>query len=325
MAISTGINTSLLRVYLIRQLIPRLEQMLQYHKVTKPATLPEGDHSVTARWNVYSNLTGNTTPLTEGTNTEGEVTTITSTGVEATVAEYGQFVKRNQLMKRAMSRQALQEFGEVLAFSQRLTMDNLVMAAASATTNYFVSHETATNTGTVATTDTLYAPDLVWLSTIFKKAYAWKGLDAAEGAYCLIIDPEPAADIMTDVTNTRLSWANIYQNTPEGTRRITEGAVGKIGRMAVFETNINSTAVHTASTTPASASGTVTSYVNYAFADYGVGSLAFEDIQPDVIVTPESTPSISNPYRNLGALAWHMVFVAKLLDSTRVIKVYTAQ
>jgi hypothetical protein len=63
---------------------------------------------------------------------------------------------------------------------------------------------------------------------------------------------------------------------------------------------------------------------NFILAEGGIGAVSIIDADPQIFVNTPSAGDIGNPYRNRNTVAWHVYFATALIDSNRVIKVYSA-
>ena len=320
MAFTTGINTSLLTTYLIRKFIPALEAELQMQKFTTPAVIPEGEGKI-GRFNVFSNPPGSSASLTEGTTTEHEITTLTTTGTDCTIAEYGEFIKEPQLQRLAAMKTHRDELASRFAYGGGLALDTLVRAQAKLTTTAFY----ASNTAQLGGSTTAAIPGSGSASTIIGAA---KQLRAAsvdgvvvgargftgkaghpDGDFAAIVTPQFEATMITEGTTGRMTWAQAVTNVPGamGQDKVIRGRMGSVYGTACYRTqNYDQTTV------------TSLSDNNYILSDGGIGAVAFGDMKAKVVIN-----DVNSPYKNVDSVAWHAFFGTGLISSARVVRVYS--
>jgi hypothetical protein len=65
---------------------------------------------------------------------------------------------------------------------------------------------------------------------------------------------------------------------------------------------------------------TVTSLAdnNYLLADGGIGAVAFDDMKAKIVIN-----DVNSPYKNVDSIAWHAYFGTGLIDSARVVRMYS--
>ena len=319
MAFNTTINTSLLTTYLIRKFIPALEKDLQMQRFTTKAMVPAGEGKI-ARFNVFSSTAGNITALAEGTVSAGEITTLTTSPTNVTIAEYGEFIKMTRLQDLAAVKGTRDEVANRLGYQAALTIDKLVRNAAKASST--AKH--AGSDGTLATTETLSARDIIResLETLAGGDVAGlRGISGhPDGEYACVIHPEPESDMVSEsaTSTNKLVWSEIVKNVPGsmGQEKLIKGAMGSIYGTACYRSQNIDTALLTS---------TVTAYSNFIFGDGGMGAVALEDMDPVLYVNTPSSGDVGNPYRNFSTIAWHVFFGTSTIDSGRVIRLYSAK
>lgn len=315
----TSFNTSLLTTYLIRKFIPALEKELQLQRFATKAMVPPGEGNQ-GRFNVFSNPIAVTTFIAEGTATAGEVTTLTTAPTNCTIREYGQFIKMTRLGDLAMVKGSRDEVANRMAYSAALTIDTLVRTRAMESTNQLL----ANGASTLAATDTLSARDIVTAGIGTLAANDAAGLRGVaghpEGEFAAVIHPEPETDMVTEAatTSNKLVWSEVVKHVPGamGQEKAIKGAMGSVYGTACYRSQNITTAVLT---------NTITAYANLVFAEGGVGCVALEDMDPVIYVNTPSSGDVGNPYRNFSTIAWHIFYGDALIDSTRVVKLYSAQ
>ena len=318
---STGApNTSLLTTYLIKKFIPALESELQFQKFTTKASIPAGMGN-TARWNVFNSPAGLVTPLVEGTTTGNVITTLTTTGTDATIAEYGEFIRVTRLMDFTQVSGARAELSERMSYGASLALDSLVKAQAIGGTARYTLDTVAGATATVTTGSApLFngsAAALVHCGAALRiaKARGFKGISGhPDGAFAAILTPTFEQDMVQEATAGRMTWAQAVTQVPGtmGQEKWVNGYMGSVYGTACYRTqNITLTTI------------TVSTENNFLLAEGGIGSMSIIDASPSIYVNMASSGDVGNPYRNQNTIAWHAYFATALIDANRVIRLYS--
>lgn len=308
-----------------RKFIPRLKNKLRLAPYGAKGKLEVRGGAKTLRWNVATDIGTFTTALGETTTTQNEVNTITISSVLMTVSDYGAFIKISDLADSVWTSETRAEFADIFAYSGAKTKDTLLRNVIDDTTNYFVSREVAANTGTVATTDTGIAQDLNYIRSFFDQNDC-DAFDSLKGNYLLVVHGEVEGDMVGDVTTARLSWTPLIQSVESGYDDITNyKGPGALLGVAVLRSNNISQVALTVSTTPASASGTVTAYQCLAVADHGFGVTTLDQSEPRIIMKKPGPTTVSVPLDTYGVLGWKMRMAQQLLDSSRALVYYAAK
>lgn len=319
MAFTTSINTSLLTTYLIKKFIPSLEAELQFQKFTTPAVIPEGNGKI-GRFNVFSNPPGTSTPLTEGSTSGNEITTLTTTGTDCTIAEYGEFIKEPQLQNLAAQKGTRDELAMRFAYGGALALDTLVRAQAKLSTTAFYC--TAVPLGG---TTTASIPTSGYFSSVIGAA---KQLRAAsvdgvvvgargftgraghpDGDFAGIVTPQFEATMITEGTTGRITWQNAVVNV-QGAMGQEKAIRGKMG--GAYGTTLYRTQNYDQTTVTSLADN------NYILSDGGIGAVAFGDMKASIVIN-----DVNSPYKNVDSIAWHAYFGTGLISSARVVRMYS--
>lgn len=307
-----------------RKFIPRLKNKLRFAPFAASGKLEVRGGYKTMKWNIMTDIGVFTTALDETTTTQNEVATITVSSILMTVADYGAFMKISDLADSVWTPETRSEAADIFSFSAAKTDDTLLRNVGYNTTNYFISREVAKNVGTVATTDTAIAQDLNYLRAIFD-ASDCDGFDSLNGNYLLVIPGKVEADMVADVTTTRLSWSPLIQYTDKQVDKIFQykGPGVLLGMAVQRSNNLNQVAL-TVSSTPASASGTVTAWQCLALANYGIGKTTLDQADPRIIMKRPGPSTVSVPLDTYGTIGWKMRKAMALLDSLRATSYYAA-
>lgn len=326
MAVLTTNPADVLIEKLRREFVPFLREELCFADYATPGQQPKGGGSYSLRWCLFTQITQDETGgLTEGSASDGEITTLSVTTVTTTVSEYGAWVSISSLADLAMTPETRSQYAEGLAEHGARTLDSLLRNVADNTTTTFVAQETATGTGTLATTDSAIGQDLAILSGRFNQNDAKRF--PSTGMFVCIVHGAVEQEIVTDVTTTRLSWSEVNKHVPgiDGQSKIIKGSAGAIYGMMLVRNNNITTAVLT---------NTVTAYVNIALAQHAIGRTSFDGMTPSgapkgvkgpALIAKQSGPQdTSNALNMFATLGWKFNSGQALLDNARAIRYWTA-
>lgn len=322
-----------LTTWINKKFVSDLEFDLQYQKFTEKAIIPDGGGNI-GRFVTFSPpllLTGyalGTAALTEGnTGSEHEITSITTAGIELTIAEFGEWYRLGKLASVAEASGTAQKIQKRMNDGAALGIDGCVLGnnaaaqGAIASTNYLhavgVGSASAALGAVVtapATVGRLGATAIIVAHKLLRAALAqgFKGVENhPDGHFAAIISPQAELDLVTEVSTTRVAWSAAVTNVPGrmGQEKWVNGYIGSIYGTAVYVTqNYTTTSL------------TSTVDLNYVLADGGLGAMAFGDMNPQILFN-----DINSPYKNVKSIAWYTLFQAKLISSTRVVKLYSLQ
>ncbi len=308
-----------------RKFVSDLEYKLQLQKFTLNGQLIKGGGANILRFNEFaapgtaaagpntSYSGAGSTSITEGSTTANEITGITITPTEVTVAEYGEFLKMTELYEYAAVSGTRERLRKRLRDGALVSLDSQVRIQALASTNKVFA--TAAQSGGVTTGPS--ALTALGASTIMLgKKTLFSGLATGisdvsghpDGAYAAVLTPTQELDVITEVTTLRVYWNNAVVNTPSNAEKWVDGYMGKIYGVATYTTQNFATAANTGA--PAQ--------IGFIFADGGVGAASFGQMEPQIILN-----DVNSPYKNVNSIAWHAYFAAKLISSTRVVVLYS--
>ena len=322
---SAGAASGLLTTWLNRKFISDLEWSLQFQKFTTKAIIPPGSGKI-GRFNVFvpppagtSYSTSSTTALTETWTTQNEINTITATSTDITIAEYGEFHKTSALAMYAVVPGAREKLRKRLIDGAQVTIDFLTMKQFEQSTNYLYNTAAATGGTTTFSTGSVTALSAAAIMQAKKILFANKvptfsGIAGhPDGKYAAVIGPKGELDIVTETTTGRLTWGQAVTNVggPDAQKRWVDGYVGTIYGVAVYTTqNLTTATAYT---------GSSTGDVSFVCGDGGVGAMAFMDMEPQVVIN-----DVNSPYKNVDSVAWHIFYGTAILDTNRVVKMYSA-
>jgi len=313
-------NTSLLTTYLIKKFIPALEDELQFHKFCTEATIPGGMGKI-ARFNVFNSPAANVTSITEGNTTANEITTLATTGTDATILEYGEFIVVTRLMDYTQVAGARSELSNRMNYGGARSLDSLIRnQAVTTTTARYTLDELAGATATIQTTNDASgsAAAIVHCGGALRgnSARGFSGVSGhPNGAFAAIVAPTFETEMVQEATAGRMTWATAVTQVPGtmGQEKWVNGYMGSVYGTACYRTqNFALTTVSANSMEN-----------NYVLAEGGIGAVSIIDADPSVLVNTASSTDVGNPYRNRNTVAWHSYFATALIDSNRVVRLYS--
>lgn len=328
MAWATSVNTSLLTTYLLKTFIPAVESELQFKKFSMDAELPEGMGNI-ARWNVFNSPAENTTALTEGTTTGNEITSLQQVPTTGTIAEYGEFIVVNSLQKYCEVSGSRKELSDRLAYGAARSIDALLRNQADLTAGaWFCGTGVGGGAETAAGVSATFTPQFMSAAAIIGAAAVLRG-DSCRGFagvnghpnrhFAAILSAKAEQNMVQESTAGRMAWAQAVTNVPgvDGQGKWVNGYMGSVYGTACYRSQNLTLATLTNSADE-----------NYILAEGGLGALHTGDMNPQILVNTPSSGDVGNPYRNRSTIAWHINFVAALLNTetgvNRVIKIYSA-
>jgi len=311
----------ILTMYLNKEFISDLEFNLQYQKFTMKGDIPNGGGNV-IRFNEFSAPAatgytgGGSAAITEGSTTANEITGITTTPSNLTMAEFGEFFKETQLYELAAQPGTLERLKKRLLDGCKVSIDSFTRGKYMQSTNIFYASAAAsggTATGPASVT-AMGASTLIGAKKVLRAALAqpFKGVSGhPDGKYAAILSEKQELDVVTEVTTGRVYWSNAVVNVPGtmGQQKFVDGYLGVIYGVATYTTNNSTTASYTS-----------TVEVGFVCADGGVLSASIAQMSPRIIVN-----DVNSPYKNVNSVAWHSFYQAALHSSTRLVKLYSSQ
>ncbi len=331
MTMTTGSTLDIkgvLTTWINRNFVRDLEWQLQHQKFTTKATIPQGAGNIGrfltfAPPTAYTGYSGlGTVALTEAatfasaTSASHEITAITQTSTDITIGEFGEFTKVGTLYEYAAVPGLRAELLKRLRDGAAFGLDRFTLTKSLTTTNILYADTTpqgASSSTTTLMTAVLGASSITAATKVLFAGLA-KGFDNAPGVpsgqYAAVITPDQEQDLVTEFTTLRMSWSNSVVNVPGamGQEKWVNGYIGSIYRTAVVVTQNYVTQ-----------SITQTQETAIVYADGGVGAMAFGDMNAQIILN-----DVNSPYKNVNSFAWYARYGAGLIDSARVVKLYSA-
>lgn len=309
-------NVSVWTTYLLRKFVDGLKANLFFTEYAEKATIPRGAGAYVARWNVPTMRIGSTTAIVDGT-WGSAASAITLTGVEATIADYGEYINITDLARESQLTGALDQYSDIMSYAGAGAINTLIYNQAKSATNFLHAGDTATGGTTLASGDTLKAPDIAFVSQFFRGKDA-VGFSNLSGDYMMAIHPDAEYDLVTDVTTAALSWTEVNKYVPRGFDQLIENHrfVGRMNGVSVLRTTLVGTVTED-----------IAAHVNVALAKWGVGWLGLgssPETMPEIIPKRPGPQSTNDPLNINCTLAWKVRMATKILDAgNRALVVYT--
>lgn len=302
MAINTTstLSANLPSEYYRKVLLKVFDETLQLYPLGEKTPLPKNSGKV-VKWLIYSKLSAATTALTEGVPPSD--TSLTTTNVTATIAQYGGFTKITDLLEAVaidpVAKTAMERMGKQAA----LTIDTLVRNELDSTLpNQFANGKA--NLAATGSSDVLIAKEFLKAAITLKK----NSITPFEGNdFVAVVHSANLGDLMND-TNIG-SWVDLNKYIEPSSKRPFNGEAGKVYMTRILESqNISST------TTGTLGSATVYSCPVLGEEPFGVVSLDSKTVQ--TFVKPAGSAGSLDPLDQVGTVGWKALgFVAKYLGA----------
>lgn len=296
-----GTLTAENKTFYDRTLLTRLVPNLVYAKYGQKKNAPkkEGD---TVNFRRFNSLAPATTPLTEGVTPSGSSLSVTS--VNATVAQYGDFVQISDKLDMLGIDPVLTETAQLLGEQAALTIDTVVRDIVAAGTNVQYAGG-ATSRVTVAKSMIMNGTETKKAVRTLRKANA-KPLEG--GFFIGIIGPDAEYDIMSDSM-----WQDVSKY--QASSQIFEGEIGKLFGVRYIR------AANNPIFAGAGASGSDVQVTMIIGADaYGVVDIA-GSAKPQMIVKPHGSAGTSDPLDQISTSGWKALFTSKRLQELAMVRI----
>lgn len=300
-ATNTGGFPNAVANYYDRLLLDRLEFQLQFDQFGTKKKLPKNSGNVIV-FTRYTNFAANTTPLTEGVTPDG--LTLASTQITATPVLYGDYVTLSDLLIQEAIDPVIEGSLDVLSYRGALSIDTVTRNTLhSNVTNQFANG--VGNEGSVAAVMTA--------SEIRKGVYKLRSVGARPigSDYAMIVHPAQAFDLQSETATG--GWLDINKYTTVGP--LYKGEVGKLYGCRIVESQNIGTGV---------GSGAVTTYRAFMFAKDAYGLVELSGMNMKTIMKQLGSGGADDPLDQRATVGYKTSFVAKVLDATRAVQIYTA-
>ena len=345
-----GTLTNENKIFYDKTLLKRLTPNLVFYKYGQKKALPKNSGDK-INFRKFNSLAPAKTALTEGVTPDGSSLNITK--VEATVAQYGDFVQVSDKLDMLGIDPVITETAEVLGEQGANTIDQLVADVVVAGTSVRYAGGRANRFG-ITTSDKLTGNDIKKAVRDLKKANA-KPL--ADGYYIGIISPEQAFDLQADSL-----WQDVSKYN--GGANIMKGEIGKIHgvrfiettNLPSFESDVSYTAAtltngaslvgkyskddsktdmserYTKLTSGTYASGTYYDKNEYkVFASMIIGADAYGVVdvensaegKPSIIVKAKGSAGTADPLDQRATIGWKAMFTTVRLNELGMVRLET--
>jgi N4-gp56 family major capsid protein len=318
-------DVSLWTTFILKKLIPGLKAELVFGDYAEPAQMPSKFGAYVARWLVPTMRVGTVTPLTDGTS-GALVNMVTISRVEATIADYGEHFQITDLARESEIEQALDSYKDIVMYAGASSTDTLIYNAVCGlgtqqssigTTNFFHAGDSTIGGTSLIAGDVLKLRDFPRIGAFFRARNA-KGWDKLSKDYMLAIHPDTESFLVSDVTTGALSWSEANKHVPAGFEQLINNHrfVGRFNGISCLRTTIIGTATE----------GVLT-HRCVALARYGVGWLGLGETgpkAPEIKIKSPGPQSTNDPLDTVHTLGWKQRGVARMLDASRALVVYSA-
>lgn len=302
------------RTFYSARLIARLLPRLPLLRDAQTETI--GENTGTGiQWRKWGSLSLATSALTEGTTPSDSSLTITA--VTASLAQYGAVVKVSDLLIRAGIDKAMINTTDVLSEQAGRSIHTLMVNELGANSSVQYANGRASRV-------TVAAGDNFTVAEIKKAVRTLENNNVpkfADGYYHGVITAKQKYDLRQDS-----AYIDLYRYT--NTEALRGNIIGEVEGVRLEVSTDNPVF------TGGGAGGIdVHAALIYGPGGYGAVDLAGMNVPPvdpetergiDVMVVPANVPSKVDPLQQYGVAGWKVAFVAKVIDSARVLRVESA-
>jgi N4-gp56 family major capsid protein len=298
---SYGNLTAEQKTFYDRVLLERLLPSLVYADYGQKKSAPkrEGD---TMNFRRFNALAAVTTPLTEGVTPGGNTLSIAT--VNATVAQYGDFVQFTDKIDMVGIDPVLTETIQVLGEQAALTIDTVIRDIITAGTTVQYAGGKASRILTTQT-DILTGTEIKKAVRTLRRNNAQ---EVAEGAFIGIIGPDAEFDLMSDAM-----WVDVakYQNKEQ----LYKGEIGKLYGVKFIRTS-NAKKFAGLGASGCDIYGTLIIGKNaYGVVDVNGSS------KPESIVKAAGSAGTSDPLNQISTAGWKAMFTAVRLQELAMVRI----
>jgi N4-gp56 family major capsid protein len=306
------------RSYYVARTLRRLIPYLPLLKDAMTETI--GPNTGTAiQWRKWASLPAATSALTEGTPpTEGS---LTITQVTAALAQYGAFQKISDLLIRAGIDPAMANVAELEGEQAGVSVHSLIATelAAGSSVQYA---STAVSRVTVGAGMNFVTSEVRKAVRTLEKSNVPRFPDNMYHGSCT---PSQKYDLKADAATG--GWLDIMRySSPEA---FLTGRLGEVEGVNFDVSTANP--IFTAAGAGSIDVHAALIWGPYAFGAIDLSGMTLGNLNAetnrtgiDIMVVPANTPSKIDPLQQYGVAGWKVAFVAKTLDSARILRVETA-
>lgn len=298
--------------YYDRKLLKVLKDLLVYANFGQKRSIPENGGLV-IQMRKYTKFDANTTALTEGVLPDS--LTMTQTDINATVAEYGDYIAISSKATMSALDPIVNDAVELLGDRAAKSIDALIRNELKNATNIIFT--AASGTRATAVTD-LTDAHVLTTDEIRMAVRALKAKGATpfyrngRPYYYAVVDPYTAYDLQADT-----KWVNV--GTYQQGERIETGEIGKLFGVVFIETNQSIMWAGAGATKSGS-----DKYNVYGTPVFGPDAYGLIDITGNggIKVYMEEGGGVGDPLHQKKTVGYKIpAFVAKLLDNDRIVMI----
>lgn len=310
MSTSTGLITPA-QVYYDKVFLERAKIELRHDFGAQVRNVPLNSGAV-VRWSRFTPLALVSSALSEASNPAE--TSMTSTQVSATLAEYGAWTQVGSLFSMTQIDVGLKEHVEVHGQNAGESIDQLIRNElfSGATQQLPLGVTEVSSTSGIKTSDTFTGAEIRRAVRTLKKN---KAMRFESGLYRGIIGPDTAYDLFGNS-----EWLDAHRYTTSDA--IERGVVGKLHGVEFVESNNQYSTVSGGFS--AAVNSVTTVFSNFIFGKNAYGVINLGSITtPKVYVKNPGPSDTSNPLDMYSTVGWKMPFAVKTLNSNWIINVKT--
>lgn len=291
-----------MQTYLIKTFLERSKAALPHAEGAKKR-VHSRNSGKTMTWNRYAPLAVATTSLTEATNPAES--NLTGEQVNATVAEYGNWVKISSLLYGTSIDAAAKEKTEVLAQNASETIDTLVRnELATGATTQFAGGKASLSL--VAASDVLSTTEIRKAVKTLKKNNA---LTYEDGYFLGKIGPDTAYSLQGDNT----TWIDVSKYAKA--TQVFKGEVGKLFGTRFIEATSNQYFDANAGASSADI------YSNFIHGKEAFGTVDLSGDNVRLVVKNSDKGDTGNPLNMFMTIGWKATFATKTLNPDWIVNI----
>ena len=298
---STNGLSAEMQTYYDDTLLDEAQPNLVHHQFGQKRPIPKGSGKK-IQFRKFSSLPKALTPLTEGVTPDGRGLTVTT--IEATIAQYGDYVTLSDLLELTAVDPVVTETTKLCGNQAGLTMDTVVRNVMQAGTNVIYAPKIVDGEQVAVTSrNDLDGTAQLTVDVIKRAAALLKAQNAPKigDSYVGIIHPYAAYDLTSDP-----AWIDVHKYTaPE---EIFNGEIGKIGGVRFVETS--EAKIYT---------GGVFGTLILGADAYGVTEVSGGGLQ--TIVKQKGSAGASDPLDQRSTVGWKAAEVAKILNNAYMVRI----
>jgi N4-gp56 family major capsid protein len=290
-----------MQTYYDKKLLARLLPNLVHMKWAQKKPIPRNGGK-TINFRRFSPLSHATTPLTEGVTPAGN--TLTMTEIEATLAQYGDFLEFSDVLDLTAIDPVLDEAADLLGEQSAQTLDVITRDVLSAgTTVQYAGGKTSR--ATITTTDLLTVDEVRKAVRTLKRNNV-KPLDGTN--YVAVVEPGTTYDLQSDA-----KWQEPSQYSKA--EQIWSGEIGRLYGVRFVETS------YAKKFAGAGASGADV----YGTLIFGRDAYGLSDVESSGavknIIKPHGSGGTSDPLNQRATSGWKSLFVVKILEQLAILRI----